>query len=364
MSEIQKDKKVNFSYNTTKEYLQFLGIFEEDIIKIVKYFTDLFGTRYLKVFQTKLNNSDISRLKYIHEVFSKIDHCRGIKRLIHLMDRNNFEHHLFTVKAAGWLVDFGYDVEFEPEICNENSGLPDLLISNGSWKLAVECKDIDNDEFFNKEYKKKIADFIYDTIKTCDQVDIYLKEEVTFDEIQELFSDLTIISTIYKAGFKSPETRFLVSPQIEIGLIRKPTIVGRESDFLETTMGMILEDNSSSVRLPGFAFMKGGRSVGVYGPPPDLNRRWNNKRSKSKKQAIDGMPLLVLINGDNVLGDPELHRNFFEHVWLTEKNDKCSALGILKFVTLQDQTVVDYFENKYAESPIHRDFKEKICISS
>ncbi|MCK5312325.1 MAG: hypothetical protein KAJ62_09450, partial [Desulfobacteraceae bacterium] len=134
---------------------------------------------------------------------------------LELMDKNNFKHHLFTVKAAGWLVDLGYDVEFEPEICVVDSGLPDLLISNSSWRLAVECKDIDTGEFFDLECKKKIADFVYDTVKTCDQIDLYLKEEVTFEEIQKLFLDPTVISTIYKAGCESPETRFSVSPQIE-----------------------------------------------------------------------------------------------------------------------------------------------------
>lgn len=356
MSKHSEGKRVCFSFKTRKEHLDSIGLDEESTKDLVKYFADLFGTRYLKLFPVALDSNDISKLHALKPFFAKVINCPGLKRLINLMDKNNFQHHLFTVRAAGWLLDLGYEVEFEPEVESESeAGVPDLLICREGLQISVECKDIDTDPFFDHESKKQIADFIHKMVQTSDQIDVYLMDYVELSEIEGLF-DQQMVNTIHKAGYESPETRFCISPHIEIGTMRRPAIVGPEESFLEITMGWVMEDMGSQVRLPGFAFMKGGRSVGVYGPPPNLNRRWDDKRSKSKKQALKDVPMLVLINGDNVVGDPKLHRDYFERVWLTKNNDVCSAIGIVRMVTLDGTLEIDYFENSSAAIPMPKGF--------
>lgn len=357
MSEKPEGKHVHFSFNTTEEHLKSLELSIEDVKELIGFMAEFFGTQYLKLFPLKLNGNDISTFKELRPVLEKVKNTEGVKRLIRQMNRNNFDHHMFTVRVAGWLLDTGYEVVLEPEPETEGGSVPDILVSGDFGKIAVECKDIDLEMFFDREAKKEIADYIYDTVKTCDQIDLYFNDEVTIEEIEAIFSDATVVSTLYKAGFETPETRFSISRKIEIGMIRKPAIVGAEEDFLEVTMGGYLESMDSSIRLPGFSFMKGGRSVGVWGPPPNLNRRWNDKRSQSKKQAIDGLPLLVLINGDNVIGDPQIHQEYFERDWLTQKNSVCSAIGILRFATLSQQPEIDYFENEYATVPVNDEFR-------
>lgn len=157
------------------------------------------------------------------------------------------------------------------------------------------------------------------------------------------------MTEIHKLGASSNEAHLIVNEKLEIGIIRKPPIIGSEEDFLTVSLERILEDNVSKQRLPGFAFMRGGRSVGFFGPLPDYGRRWDDKRSKSKKQALTGYPMVVMVNGDHVLGDPYLHQEYFNNVWLTEKNPQCSGVGLIHFTTKEKKPVLEYFENPKAE---------------
>lgn len=359
MKENLSGKRVNISFNTTEEHLKLLELSIEDVKELIGFMTKFFGTQYLKLFPTILDANHISNFKALRPSLYKVRSIEGVNRLIRQMNRNNFAHHMFTVRVAGWLLDLGYEIELEPEPEAAGGSVPDILLSGSFGQIAIECKDIDLATFFARESKKEIADYIYDTVKTCDQIDLYFNDEVAIQEIKEIFSDIDMVSTFYKVGFESPEARFSISPKIEVNIIRKPAIIGAEKDFFEVTMEGYLESTDSSIRLPGFSFMKGGRSVGVWGPPPNLNRRWNDKRSQSKKQAIDGLPLLVMINGDNVIGDPKIHLEYFERDWLTPNNSACSAIGIIKFVTLSQTPKIDYFENSYASVPISDEFKSR-----
>ena len=76
----------------------------------------------------------------------------------------------------------------------------------------------------------------------------------------------------------------------------------------------------SGLRVPVFAFMQNTRSIQVHGPVRGFNNRWNNYRRKSKEQGLSGLALIVVINGDNVLGEPLSHREYFDNIWLTDRN--------------------------------------------
>ena len=156
------------------------------------------------------------------------------------------------------------------------------------------------------------------------------------------------------------ESKIAVNEKLEVNIIRKPAITGPEENHLEVTLSIIHQDEKTGVRLPGFAFMRGGRSIGVYGPPPDYESRWNTKRRKSKRQAIEGLPMLVVVNGDNVLGDPVLHEEFFDRVWLTEDNSIFSAIGLLSFATLNGTPSLSLYENSHATHKLSNEVKSHL----
>jgi len=343
------EKKVSVSINTTEEHLKYVGLSIEDILRRVKFLTICFGTKYPRMFPLDVNSNDIDRIIHTARILQRIERCDGFKRHLIQYDKNNIEDHLFTAKTAGWLLDKNYKVSLEPELESPVGGRPDLfVITDKNEQFVVECKNIDISSFYKVDKKQKIADIVYEKVRTCNQLDLYFSSEVTDSEARMVFSNTDLVTDIHRLGCSNSETRLVVSDKIQIGIIPKAPIIGKE-DCVTYVLGGVLEDNVSKQRLPGFSFMKGGRSIGVWGPLPDYSKRWGNQRSKSKKQALTGYPMVVMVNGDNVLGDPQLHKEYFNKVWLTEKNIECSGVGLVRFVTENGNVGIDYYKNPKAE---------------
>lgn len=344
------EKKVSGTIRTTEEHLKHAGLSLEDVVREVRFLAKCFGKKYPRMFPLDVNSNDIDQIIHTVSILKKIESCDGFKRHLIQYDKNNIEDHLFTAKVAGWLLDKNYKVTLEPELESPEGGKPDLFVEiDENEQFVVECKNIDISNFYKIDKKQEIANIVYEKVQTCDQIDLYLSQDITHSEVRVIFSNTDLVTEIHKLGCTNIEAHLVVSEKLEIGIIRKPPIIGKEEGFLTAALGMILEDNVSKQRLPGFAFMRGGRSVGVWGPLPDYGRRWDDKRSKSKKQVISGYPMVVMVNGDNVLGDPQLHQEYFDNVWLTERNTKCSGVGLVRFVTENGNPDIEYFKNPKAE---------------
>ena len=148
-------RKVWFSYTTTKDFLDSIGLSENDVLDNIKYISKCFGLRYLKLFPLKLRSKDIERFHSIKGVLKKIEKCPGFQKFLRQFDKNNIEHHLFTARVAAWLLDLEFDIELEPEIISSNAGEPDILAVTACEKVVVECKDINISEFFDHSKKRK-----------------------------------------------------------------------------------------------------------------------------------------------------------------------------------------------------------------
>ncbi|MBL4799571.1 MAG: hypothetical protein JKY50_19380 [Oleispira sp.] len=344
-----KEKLINVKINTTLDYLSNAGLSLEDIKERIQYLTDCFGTKFPRMFPLNVNNNDIERISLIFNCLKRIEACDGFDRHIIQYDKNNIDDHLFSANVAIWFLDKGYSVTLEPLLESLEGGTPDLFIEqDDSATFVVECKNINISRFFEIESKQEIADIIYEKVCTCDQISLYMTEYTPPSEISEIFSNPELIKNIHMNGARYAQADIQVNEKLRVNIIRKPPITAREDDLPVANLGAILEDNSSGLRLPGYAFLKGGRSIGVFGPVPCYKRRWDDKRSKSKKQAISGYPMIVMVNGDNVLGNPDLHSEYFNNVWLTESNPQCSGVGLIYFTTKDGAPKLEYFKNNQA----------------
>lgn len=343
---VASEKHINVKINTTFEYLKSAGLSPEDIKDRIKYLTDCFGTKYPRMFPLNVNSSDIERISQIVFCLRKIEGCDGFDRHINQYDKNNIEDHLFSARVAAWFLDQEFNVILEPVPRTSSDGCPDLFVdSEITGKFSVECKNIDISNFYEISEKQEVADIVYKAIVTCDQIDVFLSAKVEVSEIDEIFSNPGLIKSIHQLGCENIESRIVIDDKLEVGIIQKLPITGSKDSFLNAAIGMVLEDNASNLRLPGYAFLKGGRSVGVFGPIPSYRSRWDNKRSKSKKQVVAGYPMVVMVNGDNVLGDPSLHKEYFNNVWLTENNPQCSGVGLMSLITKEGKPKLEYFKN-------------------
>ena len=355
----QSDKHIHLEINTTQEFLDARGLSLSDVKEATLALGQVFGRKYARMFPIKINSGNIDRIMDTFKVLRAVEDFSGFSRHIKYYDKKNIQDHLFTAKTASWLASLGMTVEFEPET-PEGMKDPDLKCSkDGMQPIYIECKRIRTEKFFDLAVKQKLADLIYDSLPTCDQLNFYLLHHGSAAKVRQLVPDKNFASLIYGAGMKTQYSEVKVEGEFSVGIIRKPAIIGHEEEFLTATLEGWLQDVDTGVRLPGYAFMRGGRSIGIHGPPPDYRNIWNNKRKKSKRQSIPGHPFVTIIQDEDVLGDPGEHDRFSKDIWLTDNNTEFSGIGFLSFAHMPGEPQkpqFNYYENPHAKHPLQEVF--------
>lgn len=344
-----RSKSVSIDIETTQEALEHRNISMADLRRSVEYLAGIFGTKYPSLFPKRIRSEHLDRFLQITRQLQGIEEFAGFKRHIKEYNKNNIDDHLFTARTAEWLNGLGYNVELEPFDSACNTKRPDIRCSDSDGsQFFLECKRIRKEKFYDQSEKRRLADLVYEKVPTCDQLTIYLENEASAQSLEEKLDDPAFVLEIHKAGIAYADSSVNVDGKFKINVMRKPAIVGAENAFPIVLFEMILEDVGDGERLPGYAFLQGGRSVGVFGPPPDYSSIWSRKRSKSKKQHVPDYPFVVVVWGEDVLGLPEAHEGFFKRVWLTDENSECSGIGILSTVTADGRPKFQYFENPKA----------------
>ena len=350
----KKHKQISFNINTTTDFLAQERLTLDDIKADVEYLGELFGTKYLDMFPADIATQDILFIKYCVEILKAISGCAGFNSHLAQYNAKEIKSHLFTARVARYLLGRGYKVALEPDMGRKDGPHPDLRVEKDGTTLFAECKTSDISNFYGRTQKKQIADIVNEKIQTCDQIDVFFHGKVDVARIQELFKDETLVQKIYgsyERGKDGKENRIVVDDLLEINVIQKPPIIGAEDDFLTAEMGGYLEDIVSGVRSIGFAFMRGGRSIGVY-DVANYENKWKDKRENSQKQLVEGCPNIVFIDGSDVVGNPSLHRDYFDKVWLTEELPDCNGVVILhqyqKLGSSALEERVDVYENPHA----------------
>ncbi|NNF23439.1 MAG: hypothetical protein HKN63_01335 [Rhodobacteraceae bacterium] len=361
MANPKDGKHVKFKINTTQEFLDSRGLTIDKLKESLSVLAEIFGLKYERLFPTKISSEHIDRILHVSELLGPLRQLPGFNRHIKLYDKNNFDDHLFAARTASWLVGQGISVEFEPVTAVDQKD-PDLKCErDGGPTVYVECKRMRTDKFFDLDAKQSLADLIYENLPTCDQLSFYLHHEGSADKVRQLVPDKNFAPMIFAAGLNAEDSDVNVEGEFRVNVLRRPAIIGSEEDFLTVTAGGWLQDVYSGVRLPGYFFMRGGRSIGVHGPPPDYSNLLNNKRHKSKQQSIPGSAYVVIMQDEDFLGDPEEHERFFRRVWLTVENSEFSGIGVLGFAHMPDEPSDPKFRfslNPDAACPLPEDFFE------
>lgn len=325
-----KEKRVPFKINTTKEFLDERGITIENIKDNLKFLSSIFGLNYLRLFPLEISTNDIDYVYYCSEILRSIQECDGFKRHIKEYNSKNIGAHLYTARVAKFLLYRGYNIILEPDMGKNDGPHPDIKIEKAENICFVECKTSNISNYFKKTLKKEVADLVYEKIGTPDQIDLFFKSPIARGEIQELLKDNTVVKQIhlcYEHGKDGKETRVEINENLEINMIQRPAIIGNESNFPEVTLEMYMEDISSGTRSIGYAFSKGGRSIGVY-DVVDYSNKLKDKKEQSEKQLISSFPNVVFIRDADVVGDPILHKQYIDSEWLTIDLADCSGVVV------------------------------------
>ena len=337
MSDRSEGKHVHFTFNTTQEFLDSRGLNLDDLKRMTLTLARVFGLKYQRFFPLDIKTPDIDRMLNVAAILEPVESFAGFKRHILAYSKESFGNHLFTAKTALWLSKQDLEIEFEPEI-EDQASKPDLKCTTAAGAdVFVECKRVMTDKFFDLEQKQELADLIYEKLPTCDQLNFYLLHENAADKVRQLVTDKNFATLIFAAGMKGDESDVTVEGEFNVRVIRKPPIIGGEADFLTVTMEGWLEDVETGVRMPGYTFIRGGRSIAIHGPPPSYRKIFEKNRRRSRKQSAPGFPFITFIQDDDILGDPADHDRYLKEVWLTKEYPEFSGVALLGFYDLAGQ---------------------------
>jgi len=325
-----KERKVSFKINTSQEYLNERGLSIEDIKKDIKFLSSTFGSKYLDLFPYEISINDIDYILYCSNILRSIQDCDGFKEHINEYNSKNKHAHLYTARVARFFLRKDYSVTLEPDMGKKEGPHPDLKIKKENLVCYIECKTSNISNYFKKSLKKEVADLVYEKIKTSDQIDLFFEKPIERKKVQELFNDDKVIKKIhlcYEHGKDGNEIILEINEDLKINIIQKPVIIGSENDFPESTLEMFMEDNKTKKRSIGYAFLKGGRSIGVY-DIVDYSNKLKDKKEQSEKRLINGYPNIVFIRDADVVGDPNMHKQYIENEWLTANLEECSGVVI------------------------------------
>ncbi|WP_176083096.1 hypothetical protein [Martelella sp. HB161492] len=331
----------------------------DDIKRVTLTLARIFGLKYPRFFPVDIKTPDINRMLNAAAILEPVESFAGFKQHILEYSKESFGNHLFTAKTALWLAKQGLEIEFEPKIEDQLSK-PDLKCTTASGAIVfVECKRVMTDKFFDLEQKQELADLIYKKLPTCDQLNFDLLHENAAHKVRQLVSDKNFATLISTAGMKGNETVVTAEGEFNVTVIQRPPIIGGEENFPTMTIRGWQEDVETGVRTPGYTFMRGGRSIAIYGPSPSYRKIFERNRSRSRRQSAPGFPFITFIHDDDILGDPADHYRYLKGSWLTKEYPEFSGVALLGFYDLAGQGVRAQFRflpNPEAAHPLPEGF--------
>lgn len=241
-----------------------------------------------------------------------------------------------------------FEIELEP---NSHSGgrMPDLKIESESSPVFIECKTINTKKFYMLEEKKQIAQKIRSILHTPNQLTVFFDNLMG---IENLFKKLNSTSFVNQIVTAKKELNIFTEDGVQLNVIpRKTSSDPNFSGYIQ----MIMEDNASEERKPGFVFMKKGQSTGIFGPLVDFNSCLEKKRGKSRTQCVGGFPYILSIDASNILGDPKQNLSYIKGWFQPKINTRYSGILLCKTFSREFNscsTEIEFLKNVHSRNSI------------
>lgn len=350
-------KKVKISISLPEDWLHVKGITVEQFQDNVKFLIMAFGTRYPTVFPTDIKDTkDADFILSTSQLLQEVKDLPGFSRYVKIFDYKAASAYLFQARVAV-LIKNTFSVELEPPTGN-GSRMPDLKIETNSQPVYVECKTIDTNKFYKLDQKKDIAKRIRAILHTPNQIDIFFDDA---EGVEKLFCKLKDKQFQKQIVDAQDTLKIQIEGGVHINVV--PRITCRDLE-ISVSMKVIIEDNESGERKPGFVFMEAGHSTGIYGPLVDFSACLEEKRGQSRTQYVEGFPYVLALEASNILGDPNQNLSYIDRWFQPKINTRYSGVLLCKTFTRDGNsstTEFEYLKNQHAAHEIGDDL-EKFLI--
>lgn len=353
------EKRVHINFKLPKNWFDLKKIGLSDFQEMISFLRDAFGFRYTDIFATEiLNTNQADNIYHTYQTLHTISNLAGFSRFVKLFNRNDSSGYLFSARTAALLKN-KFDVELEP-ITENNGRMPDLKVKIGSKPVFIECKTIDINKFYQKAEKKEIAKSIRSKIQTPNQITVFFNDSESIKILRKKLIDKQFVKQIL---ITKNELDLQTKEGLHINVI--PRMEFADPDYFGY-MQMIMEDNISGERKPGFVFQELGHSTGVFGPLIDFSSCLEKKRGKSRTQYVEGYPYILAIDASNILGDPSQNLRYIRRWFQPNINTRYSGILLCRMFSRNSNSYsveLDYLKNDYSrysiDAKLERFFQEK-----
>ncbi len=343
-SEIMKSS--NLSIEELQSYLNHLG--------------SVFGGRTKYIIPDKIN--DLSTLRWIanlSERIGKVEHFRGFDKHVKSYTRNQIQSSYFVTVIASYLVDNNIDnLIFDPPIIVTGKK-PDLLIDFQGEQIYIECKMIDTKQFHYTEEHNQILSILRNYLDVPHQIDIRYKESMSEAELHQLGKVLHERLHQVKGNGK-----IINNENLEVQVQIRDKYLSKNVRLI---MLSIMEDLNDKCSYPQHCYGLDGRSIAISGPKVDYSNILSSKIRRSRRQAPDNKPYVLMIQGNLMLGSLTENIRALSSAFQPKTNTRFSAGMLVTYYQRFDSSKLDfkfYFvPNPFAQYPVSKEFERLFSAS-
>jgi len=345
----------------SSEIMKSSNLSNEELQSYLNHLGSVFGARTKYIIPDKIN--DLLTLRWIADLserIGKVEHFEGFDKHVKTYTRNQIESSYFVTVIASYLVDNGIDnLIFDPSI-TVTGKKPDLLIDFQGEQVFIECKTIDTKKFDYSAEHARMLSILRSYLDVPHQIDIQYKESFPDNDLHELGKVLhERLKSVKGDGNIVHNNNLRVGVQIRKGYFPRSSKI---------VLGGISKDINEQCNYPMHSYGIDGHYIGISGPKVDYSNILSSKIRRSRRQAPDVKPYVLMIQGNLMLGSLTENIRALSSAFQPKTNTRFSAGVLVTYYQHFDSSILDikfYFvPNPFAQYPVSKEFERLFSASS
>lgn len=340
------------------EILKSANISIDDLQEHLIELKSILGEKLELVVSPEINNLPaLQSLVSLSQCLRKLKQCEGFDKHIKNYTKKQLQSSYFVAVIASYLFDKVDSIILEPPI-TATKRASDILANLREEQVYLECKRIDTAQFDYSVEHEHMFSTLSGYINAPHQIDITYKKSLSDEELHGLGATLQKrINQITGDGTIIHNANLKVGVQIRKAYAGKGIAI-----ILVPTM----KDLHTNCYYPGHVYGRDGKTLSLCGPEVDFTRVLKDKIRKSRHQSPPDSPYILVIDGNNMLGDLSENISALELAFQPTTNTRFSAAILVTYYPRLDTSYLDFnfylVTNPFAKFPISEEFKRLFHI--
>lgn len=340
------------------EILKSANISIDDLQEHLIELKSILGEKLELVVSPEINNLPaLQSLISLSQCLRKLKQCEGFDKHIKNYTKNQLQSSYFVTVIASYLFDKVDSIIMEPPI-TATKRASDILANLRGEQVYLECKRIDTAQFDYYIEHEHMFSTLSGYINVPHQIDITYNKSLSDEELYGLGKTLQErINQITGDGTLIHNANLKVGVQIRKAYAGK----GIAGILVITT-----KDLHTNCYYPGHVYIRDGKTLSLCGPEVDFIRVLKDKIRKSRHQSPPDSPYILVIDGNNMLGDLSENIRALELAFQPTTNTRFSAAILVTYYLRFETSCLDFnfylVTNPFAKFTISEEFKRLFNI--